>query len=65
MKLIDLHIVIALKEVGDFPLAEFRLAQLSRGCGTAKHEVSTLLRAVRSTLVREDQLFETKVSSSL
>jgi hypothetical protein len=52
----DLHIVVALKEVGDFALTEFGIAELSSGGGTAEHKFTTLSRTVRGALVGIDQL---------
>jgi len=52
----DLHIVVALKEVGDFALAEFGVAEFASRGGTAEHEFTTLSRTVRGALVGVDQL---------
>lgn len=55
---IHLHIVVALKEVGNFALTELGVSEFTSGCGSAQNEISTLFWAVRGTLVWEDQLFQ-------
>ena len=55
----NLHIVVALEEVGDSPLAEFGVTQLAGGGRPAKHELSALFRAVLRTLIRIEQLLDT------
>ena len=61
----DLHIVVALKEVGDFALAEFGVAEFASRGGTAEHEFTTLSRTVRGALVGVDQLLNSKQSIEL
>jgi hypothetical protein len=51
--------VVALKEISDFPLAQFGIAKFPSGCGPAQNELSALLRAVLRTLVSEEQLLQT------
>lgn len=48
---VHLHIVVALKEIGNFALAELGVSEFACGCGTAQNEISTLFGAVRGTLV--------------
>ena len=56
--MLNLHVVVALEEVGDFTLAEFGVSELAGGGGTAKIEICTFLRAKGGALVREDQLLQ-------
>ena len=41
----SLHVVVALEEVGDLALAELGITEFTSGSSTAKHELTTLLRA--------------------
>ena len=59
---VDLHIVRALEEVGDFTLAEFGVTELAGGGGTAQNEICTFLRAIGGALVGEDQLLQSILS---
>ncbi len=54
----DLHVVVALKEVGNFALAELGVTKLSSGGCTAEHKFTTLSWAVRGALVSVDQLLD-------
>ena len=47
----DLHIMVALKEVGDFAFAEFGVAEFACRGGAAQHEISAFLRAIRGAFV--------------
>ena len=48
--------MVALEEVGDLALTEFRISELASRGGSAKHEVGSLGRASLSALVSVDQL---------
>ena len=48
---IHLHIVVALKEIGDLPLAQFGVTELARRGRAAQNELSSLLRAWLRALV--------------
>ena len=55
--------MIALKEVGNLALAQFWVSEFTCRCGTAQHEVTTLLDAVRCTLISVDQLLDSIVET--
>ena len=51
--------MVALKEVGNFALAELGITKLASGSGPAEHELTTLLCAVLRALVHIQQLLNT------
>ena len=54
-----LHVVVALKEVGNLALAKFGVTELSSGGGAAQNELCALFRAVLRALIGVDQLLQT------
>jgi len=55
------HIVVALKEVCHLALAELWIAQTTSRCGSAQHEVATLLGAKRGALVGIEELSQRRL----
>ena len=55
--------MVALKEIGDFALAQLRVAEFARGGRAAQHELSALLPACLRALIRIDQLLDATMLS--
>ena len=57
MSCVFLHVVVALKEVGYLPTAEFGVSELASGCGSAQYELTALLGACLRALICVYELF--------